>query len=454
MSGPEDRSTPQQGVTLVQVDRWASGGRGIGRVAGRVWMVAGAVPGDEVNARVLFDRGRYVEAVAASVVSRSPDRRDPPCGIQAECGGCPFMVLDEAGQREAKRSFVVDALERIGRLVGVPVEPIVPTPPELGYRNKIELTFGRAPSGAPVLGYHRAGDPSRLVDVPGCLVADAGLGPLLRLARSFFLEGPGRGDPALAPSADPVRLVLRASSTGNERLVALRGPAGPFPSLPEFARAAADADPGLVGVVRIIGRPGRRGGATLQTISGRPWISEELLGIPFRVPAATFLQVHAAAADAMLRHVLAGAGKPARVVELYGGVGGLGLALAREGAHVTLVEADPEAVACGREAADRAGIATARFVREDVGRFLRDASGASAPDLVIADPPRSGFGQDVAAAVAALGAPRIVMVSCDPGTMARDVAALAAHGYTVDRVVPFDLFPQTAHVEAVVWLSR
>jgi 23S rRNA (uracil1939-C5)-methyltransferase len=454
ISGPDDRPAPPQGVTPVQVERWAAGGRGLGRVDGRVWMVVGAVPGDLVLARVVADRGRYVEAIADSVPTRSPARRDAPCPLQVDCGGCPLMVVDESAQREAKRTFIVDALERIGRLTGVAVDSIVPSPPEFGYRNKIELTFGHDLAGAPVLGYHRAGDPSRLVDVGACHVADGRLGPMLQLARAFFLEGPGRTDPALARSRDPVRLVLRASSTADERLVAFRGPGVPFPSLPKFAQVARDADTGLVGVVRVVGSPDRRGGATLQAIAGRSWIAEEILGIPFRVPAATFLQIHAAAAGTMLRHVLDGAGQPARVIELYGGVGGLGLAMAHGGAELTIVEADPEAVACGREAAERAGIASARFVRADVSRFLRDARGAGPPDLLIADPPRSGFGPGVAAAVAALRAPRIVMVSCDPGTMARDVAALTRGGYAVDRVVPFDLFPQTAHVEAVVWLSR
>jgi 23S rRNA (uracil1939-C5)-methyltransferase len=416
-------------------------------------MVAGGVPGDEVLARAVSDRGRYVEAVVASVETPSLERRDPPCSIQAACAGCPLMVVDEAAQREAKRTFLVDALERIGRLDAVPVEPVVATPPALGYRNKVELTFGRDDSGAPVLGYHRMDDPSELLDVADCGIADPRMRPLLALARSFFLDGPGREDPALAPSGDPLRLVLRASSQRDERLVAFRGPAGPFPSAAAFAKAAVDLDSGLAGVVRIVARPGRRGGARIETVAGRSWIEDEVLGIPFRVPAAAFLQVNAAAADTLLRHVLDGAGTPGRVVELYGGLGGLGLALAKNGAQVTIVEADADAVTCGREAAERAGIATARFLRADVARFLRDARGTAAPDLLIADPPRSGLGRDVTAATAAIGAPRIAMVSCDPGTMARDVAALVSRGYTVERVVPFDLFPQTAHVEAVAWLS-
>lgn len=419
----------------------------------RVWMVAGAVPGDEVLARVLVDRGRYVEAIAESVAVPSPARRSAPCPVQSACGGCPLMVVDERAQRAAKHAFVVDALERVGRLSGLAIDPVVAAPTALGYRNKVELSFGSDATGRHVLGYHRAGLPSAIVDVARCAIADSGLQPLLDVARRFFLEGPGRPDLTANGAARRLRIAFRTSSTHDERLVALMGSEGSFASAGAFARLATEADSGLAGVVRILSVPGRRGGARVESISGQAWIHDEILDVPFRVPAATFLQVHPSAAEALGRHIVEGARSPGRVLELYGGVGGIGLALARKGARVTIVEADREAVASGREAAERVGIPTVRLVASDVGRYLRNSNRAEAPDLVIADPPRTGLGREVVVALAGLGARRLTMVSCDPATMARDVGALVAHGYGVDRIVPFDLFPQTAHVETVVWLS-
>jgi len=364
------------------------------------------------------------------------------------------MVVGEREQREAKRRFVIDALSRIGRLGGdVPVDEVVNAPPALGYRNKIELTFGRGDSAGRFVGYHRAGSPGELVDVERCPVAEPRLQPLLDAVRSFFLVGPGSSDPAVDDPREPLRLVLRSSGARDERLVAFRGLPGPFSSLAAFAELAAQIDPGLVGVVRLLAAPGRRGGSRVETIAGRAWIEDEILGTVFRVPAATFLQVHPAAANALGEHVLAGAGAPRRVIELYGGVGVLGLALARNGAHVAIVEADPLAVACGEEAARSCGLTTVAFERADVLLALRGRSGDS-PDLLIADPPRTGLGKGVAERVAALKAARIAMVSCDPATLARDLAALVAFGYEVSRVTPFDFFPQTAHVEAVAWLTR
>ena len=439
MSPPDVPSPPDPAVVELKVDSWAAGGRGLGRVEGRVWLVPGTVPGDLVRAAVAHDHGRWVSARLVEIVAPSPRRRVPPCPIQAACGGCPLMAAGEDDQREAKRRFVVDALERIGKLKGIEVAGVVTSPRALGYRNKIELTFGADGS----LGYHAAQDPALLVDVPACAIADPRLGAPLLTARESLRDG------TLGPR--PGRLVLRVSGSTPDVLVGFRDAGEPFDEAPALAARLAAEVPDLRGVVRMIAAAGRRGGTRIETVLGRAWLEEIVLGISFRVPAATFLQVNAGAADALARSVLDEAGEPSSVTELYGGIGAIGLALAGRGAVTTIVDADGDAIACGREAAERSGRA-ARFVRSDVLRFLRDPG--PPPSLVVADPPRTGFGPGVADALAAWAPARIALVSCDPATLARDLARLTRSGYRLDRVAPFDLFPQTAHVEAVAWLTR
>jgi 23S rRNA (uracil1939-C5)-methyltransferase len=447
ISGRALTPPPPTGVIELEISRWAAGGRGLGRVDGKVWMVAGAVPGDAIVARAMKDHGRFVEGELVRIVRPSPMRREPPCPLQPACGGCPMMPVDEAAQADAKRAMARDALERIGGLGAVTVLPVVSTPPSLGYRSKIELTFGEG-----ILGYHR-GVGHGLIDVPACAIADPRMTSVLATARAFFLHGAGAGDPALDDRGEALRLVIRASSSTEELLVAFRGPDRPFASLPEYAELAMAEEPNLVGVVRIVGAPGRRGGARAWAVRGRDWIEERVLGCRFAVPATTFLQVHARASEALARHVLEGIGRPVHVVELYGGIGALSMAISRGGASAIVVEADPDAVRCGREAAERAGVRGVRFVCGDVGRFLAQPGAFPRPELVIADPPRTGFGRDVARRLRALGAPRIVVVSCDPATLARDLKDLVGGGYVVERVVPFELFPQTAHIETVAWLT-
>jgi 23S rRNA (uracil1939-C5)-methyltransferase len=350
------------------------------------------------------------------------------------------MPVSEEAQRDAKRRFVVDALQRIGKLRDVEVEACVSSPAPLHYRNKIELTFGTI-EGRPVVGYHAAHDPARLVEVEACAIGDARLTEALDVVRARLRDG--------ALALRPGRLVLRASGAGAGVLVGFRDAGEPFPDGPETARALQERLPTLRGVVRLISAPGRRGGTRVETLSGEPWIEDVLLGRTYRVPAGTFLQVNAPAAELLARHVVEGAGRPASVVELYGGVGAIGAAIAETGAVATIVDADPDAIACGREAT--ASDSRVRFVRADVLRFLGETD--DRPELVVADPPRTGFGPGVAEALARLGPARIALVSCDPATLARDAARLVARGYRVERVRPFDLFPQTAHVEAVAWLT-
>lgn len=448
---------PQEG-TLVRLDveTTAAGGAGVGRHEGRVWLVEGAFPGDRIEAIAVRSHATWIQARAVSILEPSPERREPPCSLQRWCGGCPWMPLREEAQTAWKRRIVLDALARIGGLREVPVRETVASPQSFGYRNKVELTVGRTQRGGRVVGMHAAGSASDLVDVDRCLVLDDAANRILETARRFLIDDSAGLEPALGDGGEPARLVLRRSSATAECLVALRGPAVAWPAAGRFARALVDSHPEVVGVVRLLARPGRRGGARLETLLGRPWIREQLAGTSFRVPAGAFFQINTEAAERLAGTVIDASGSPSSVLELYGGVGVFALALARRGAPAEVVDADPDAIACGSDAAADAALAAVRFRASDVLAFLaaRAAGTAPAPDLVIADPPRTGLGRGVAAAVADLAPAAIVMVSCDPATLARDVRALGQKGYEALEVVPVDLFPQTPHVEAVVRMRR
>jgi 23S rRNA (uracil1939-C5)-methyltransferase len=416
-----------------------------------VWLVEGALPGDLVEVEPVRRHLRFVEARSLRVVRASPLRRPAPCPIQAECGGCAWMILEDEAQGSWKRRLVADALARIGGIAEARVDPIASAPPPLGYRNRVELTLLPGPvAGTFHFGFHPPGDGSRVVEVERCALVDEAQNRAIAEVRAFFRDRPG----ALSI---PLRVIVRKSTRTGKLLVALRGGAGPFPAAPDLAARLAERVPDVGSVVRIVSPPGRRGGARTLPILGPPWIDEEIAGLRFRLPAGTFCQVNPGASDSLAAVVddLAAVTRGGTVLDLYGGVGVFGLLLARRGARVTVVDADPEAVGCGRRAAKEARIPV-RYERSDVGRFVErlDRSPGRAPDVVVADPPRSGLPRSVAEAIGALGASRIVLVSCDPATLARDVRALSARGYRLDRAVPVDMFPQTPHVEAVALLVR
>ncbi len=367
------------------------------------------------------------------------------------------MVLPEEEQRSWKRRIVRDVLARIGRFENLPVEAPLEAPPVLGYRNRVELTFGVDADGRRRLGYHAADARMGLVDVERCLLQDDVGNRVLLLARAFFVEGPGHALASTGLSDEPPRIVIRRSAHSGRVLVALRGPADAFPQADAFAGMVREAAPEVASVVRLIARPGRRGGTRVVPLVGPPWIEESLGGILFRLPAAAFCQVNPTVGDRLVDLVqeIAAPVPGSRVLELYGGVGVFSLALSRRGARAHVCEADPEAVACGREATRAHGDLPVTFACSDVAAFLRrPQSPRERPDIVIADPPRTGLGRGVAAAIARLSPRRVALVSCDPATLARDARTLADGGYVPRRVVPVDMFPQTPHLETVMLLER
>jgi len=440
----------------MEIEGLAAGGRGVARVAGLVWFVPRALPGDRILAAAGRAHSSYVEGRLIRTLAGSPARRPAPCAVQDVCGGCPWMPLAEDEQRRWKRNLVRDALRRIGGS-GVEVEPVREAPSPLGYRNRVELTLGRDAGGRPVIGFHSdEPDPAGLVDVPSCPVQSDTANAVLGTAREYLLE---RADQwvELSRSPEPLRLIIRTSGLDGRVLVVLRETDAPFPDAAGLAELLRERHPEVSGVVRLRARAGRRGGARVVPVSGRGWIEERIGETTFRLPAASFVQVNTAAARVLLDVVREATGEvqARRVLDLYAGVGAFGIDLARRGAVVTACDADVDAVRCGRRAASRTAPGRVAFHHADAGAFLaRFLEEGHVADLVLANPPRTGLGRGVAQRIARSAAQRVVLVSCDPATLARDASRLGAAGFAPVRAVPVDLFPQTAHVETVMVLTR
>lgn len=461
MSAPENRAPqdiavpPSSGPksSNLRITALAAGGRGVGRQDDRVWFVPGGLPGDRVRARPFRERPSYVEGRIVSLLVASPDRRTAPCPLQDSCGGCPWMSLPAALQRHWKEKLLGDALTRIGGLESPRLERIRRPVRDLAYRNRVEFTWGRGGSGEPVIGLHHRESERGLVDVDRCAIQTGPADAILRSIRSFLLEPRGG---AVNPG-DGFRISIRYSEAEQRGLVGLFEGPRRFPRARELARFLADSHPDLAGVVRLHGRGERRGGQVAEVLHGRGWIRESIAGTGFRVPAATFLQVNSPGAEALVELVreMAQPVDGAHALDLYGGVGTFAFALLRSGAaSVTVCDADRDAVHCGREAARRTRSGGIRFAHAGVERFLKQDRPRSGVELVVANPPRSGMRRRVTRLLGDLGARRIVLVSCDPSTLARDLRSLVESGYAVRRIVPVDLFPQTAHVETVVLLER
>jgi 23S rRNA (uracil1939-C5)-methyltransferase len=442
----------------------ALGGKALARHDGRVVFIDRGLPGDEVEARVTRVRRNYAEAGLGTLLRGAPERVSPPCPHVQRCGGCRFQELDYAAQCRLKERQVRETLTHLGGIPQPPVLPIAPAPASFHYRNKMEFSFHPAPDDTPILGLHERGTFDRVFALETCLLPSALTVEIVRLTQRVAVE---RGWRAYHPRQHTgvVRyLTVRHLPTTDQCAVHLVAAGDEIPGLDAWARAVADLAPAVRTVTLLLNRS--RANVAFgeeRVLHGNGTIVERLLGLEFEVSANAFLQTNSHQAEALYAAALeaAGLGGAETVLDLYCGTGTLTLLMARavpRGAVVG-VESVPDAVDRAVRNAERNRLPQARFVTGEARQVLREWArgqrpGAARPEVVVADPPRAGLHPRVVARIAELAPRRVVYVSCNPATLARDLKDFAALGYPLAEVRPFDMFPHTPHIECVARLER
>jgi 23S rRNA (uracil1939-C5)-methyltransferase len=446
-------------VTCVDLDdegAGVGGARGEGASAEQIRVhVAGALPGEQVTATVDHVSGQRPDAWARleRLEVPSPARRPPACRAFGACGGCVLQHLDYPAQLAWKTARVRRALDAHPTLAAVAVAACVPSPRPLGYRNRSKLVCARA-GGRLVLGAY-APRSHAVVDLAGCRIAEPPLDDVATTLRDL-LE-----DAGVAPydertlTGDLRYVVLRASHAGEVLAVWVAARAA-LPDAAALARRFRAARPEVAGVVLEVNRS--RGnvihgpGAEQRVLDGAAAIEERVGGVRLRLSARAFFQANRQVATlaygAIARAVASRPGE--RVLDLYAGAGGIALTLAPAAGEVIGVEEHAAAVADAEASAALNGAANARFVAGDAATALRALDRA---DVVVLNPPRKGCGAAVLGEVARLRPRAVAYLSCDPDTLARDLAVMLAHGYAVRAVTPFDMLPHTPHVEALAALA-
>ena len=470
---------PRKGdLVEVAVHTLAFGGKGVARIEDFVVFISGAVPGDVVRARVTKNKRRYAEAVIEELVVPSPDRRPARCPSFGECGGCAWQSLDYSVQLDYKARQVGESLEHLGNLRDFSLLPIVGMACPWHYRNRADFSVGVGPEGA-VVGFRPAGRWDRVLPLSGCHL----LSPVTERVRGTVEAWLRDND---LPGWDPRtrtgyarHLLVRSAQAGGEALVSLVTAPGALPNLPAFIERVRAAHPEVVGILHATnsGRAEISSGLEARTLWGRPYLLETVAGLTLKISLDAFFQTNTLMAHALYclvaeeaeippagpapRGRQAAPGGPV-VWDLYAGVGSIGLSLAGRVKGVLGIEATPAAVRDARENARLNAIDNATFLEGDVGKVLREVAdgdrrlpdGLEKPDVIIVDPPRAGLTTKAVSRIGEVGAPRIVYVSCNPATLAPNVAQLQEYGYSLRRVTPVDMFPHTPHVEAVSQLVR
>jgi 23S rRNA (uracil1939-C5)-methyltransferase len=435
----------------ITLDDLLENGQGVGRIDGLVVFVTGGLPRETVRVAVDAVKRNYASAHVVSVEKPSPDRVASICAVFPTCGGCQVLHLAYAAQLAWKRRMVSDALTRLGGLAGVTVDDVIPTPAEVGtgYRNKVGLVT-RFHDSEMQLGFYAART-HRVVGIERCPVLlprlDAAVQALVGLAK----EAP-------QPFSAAKHIVARASATGSELVVSFNGDK-PNKALGAIAEEVRRRIPALTGLVSSWEPDSENAqfGKRSATLWGAPALHETVAGAHLRFGIASFFQINAAILELIAQRLLAELGGARRVVDVYCGVGTFAVILGMHGVASTGVEwFKPAADECAANAAAN-GVVNAAFEHASALEAVSGERGRTlltGADAVILDPPRKGCEPQVLAAIAQHRVGRVVYVSCNPATLARDAKALVEAGYRIDRVTPYDMFPQTGHVEIVTTFSK
>jgi 23S rRNA (uracil1939-C5)-methyltransferase len=385
---------PAEPAIELRIESLAKGGDGVGRASdGRVVFVPFTAPGDLVRVALVSRHARYAHGAALELLEPGPGRTDPLCPVFGVCGGCDWQHVAYGAQLEAKRAILRDAIERIAKLRVPERFAMRPSPSPYGYRSRARVVAGRGRVG-------------------------------FRRRRSHAVCATARC-PVLVPALDePLRALAEhpPEPTGEWEISAGSG--------------------GEVAVARVPAR------------DSEAFVEIEVAGERLRVSAGTFVQANALVRDALAAAVAGASGGGQTCLELFAGAGLFTLPLARRFARVVAVESHPGAVADLEENLAAAGLSDVEIVAQSVEEaFAASAFATLRPEVVVLDPPRAGLEAATRDGLPRLRARRVVYVSCDPATLARDVAVLADRGYALASLEAFDLFPQTAHVEAVAVLE-
>ena len=433
-------------------------GSGICRADGMAVFVPGTAVGDRCVVRVVKVLKKYAFGRLEELLTPSPDRTTPDCPIAGPCGGCVYRHITYEAELKIKTQRVRDALERIGGFENIPMEPILGAPSRTRYRNKCQLPIGLSKNGEMQMGFY-AVNSHRIIDTHTCLLQPEVFDRAAEAFRAWQkLSGESIYDEA-AHSGVLRHLYMRCGEKSGEVLVCIVANGAKLHGEDLLVKMLREAVPEITGIVLNINRERTNVvlGRELRTLWGKPTIRDTLCRLEFEISPHAFYQVNRTQAEALYNKAAEYAGLTGAetLLDLYCGTGTIGLSMASRAKKLIGAEIIPSAVENARKNAAHNHVTNAEFLcgdAKDAARILYERG--ERPDVIVIDPPRKGCDAAVISTIAAMRPTRVVYVSCDPATLARDLKQFTAEEYNIEAVTPVDMFPGTAHVETVVQLVR
>ena len=444
-------------VTITDLN---ASGEGVGRINGQVIFVPDTVTGDRALVRVTKIRSKYAEGKLQQLLMASSDRIRPKCIVADKCGGCQWQHINWEYQLATKRQQVIQSLQRIGGLQEIQVQPTLHTADELHYRNKATYPLGISPTGNLQAGYYRKHS-HKIVNLNQCPVQDSRLNPLLKeIKQDIQQQGWSIYDETKTTNSNQAllrHLSLRIGHHTGEILVTLVATAHKIPGIAEQAKIWLNKYPNLMGVCLNI-NPHQTNvifGEQTYTLAGQPYLKEIFSGLEFRILSDTFFQVNTAAAELLLNkiiHILNLQGHEI-LVDAYCGIGTFTLPLAQRVKQAIGIEVHPASIIQAKQNAEINQITNVDFYPDKVEKYLKKINIVA--DIVLLDPPRKGCNPQAIETLLNIQPSKIVYLSCNPATLARDLKLLCSSGiYQPQLIQPIDFFSQTSHVESLVLLQK
>ena len=439
----------------LEITGYTAEGMGVARWEGRVVFIPGTILGERWEVQLLKVKTNVAWGRAVRLLDPSPERVELDCPLAGRCGGCQYRHMTYEEELRAKRQRVQDALTRVGG-VSLELPQVLRAENPLRYRNKVQFPVAQEKRGLAV-GYYRSRSHD-VLDVDDCLLQPETVTALRRAFKGWM-------ERYRVPAYDEgtcqglIRHLYVRTNQAGEALCCVVANGTRLPHAPELVQSLRQAVPALAGLVLNTNTKDTNVilGPNYRTIWGRDFLKERLCGMTFRLSVPSFFQINRAQTERLYAQALEFAGLTGQetVLDLYCGIGTISLALAQRAGQVIGAEIVPEAVQDAQANAARNQVDNARFLCGDAGEaaFQLAAEGVR-PQVICVDPPRKGLAPEVPEILASMSPERIVYVSCDPATLARDVKRFGELGYPAVKAQAVDLFPRTAHVETVVLLRK
>lgn len=443
---------------ILTVESVTSEGSGVAHLEGYTIFVPQTAAGDIVRALIVKVKSRYGYGKMLELLTPSPDRQTPPCNAYQHCGGCQIMHLSYPAQLQFKSNQIRDALERIGGFSEIRDIPVEGMEHPFAYRNKMVFPVGEDENGQPVCGFY-AQRSHRIIPLSHCSLGADGIPPILEAVLAYMKENHVRAYNETQHLGLVRRIFIRTAKQTGEMMVVLSVNGTSVPQPEKLVQQIREASGQVVSILLNCNtkRTNLVLGEENKLLWGKERITDTLCGITYEISPHSFFQINPEQTEKLYRKAISFAGLAGdeAVMDLYCGIGTISLYAAQKARHVTGVEIVPAAVEDARKNAERAGITNVDFYADSAEHIVPQLiQNGERPDVVILDPPRKGSDEKTLSAIVQAAPKRIVYVSCNPATLARDAKFLAQYGYRLEKAEGFDLFPHTVHVETVALLTH